>query len=134
MFSHPNDEGWDPFLVGAPLVLQEEDSESGRILQPGHGVFAKLMEQTEVAGAKMYDSVAYADSRWRVLMADAKARPAVLECQVGQGRAIVCVPSFERYLTGELAARSEASGDACRAVFRGLVEYAVSRPEPPPTP
>ena len=124
VFVQPNDGGWDPFLVGVPLILQEEDSVSGSIVAAEHPLLCAPHPIQDLAGAKMFDSVGFADERWTVLLRDENGRPAVLETGVGQGRAVVMVPSFDRYVTGQLAAPSEAFRESCRQFLRNVVAYA----------
>lgn len=119
--SHPNDERWDPLLFGPMLLLQEENATLGEIADTAHPLFAGL-EAAALAGAQMFDSVAEADEQWQVLARDAKGRPAILELPAGRGRALVMVPSLERYVTGELAGPHELNSAAAR-FMANLLEY-----------
>jgi len=125
VISHPNDEAWDPFLLGPPLVLQEENSISGAIVAPDHPLLAGLDAQA-LAGAMMYDSVSFADGAWQVLVEDRRGRPAVLELQAGEGHALVIVPSFERYVTAALAADAEQVA-RYRAFMENVLAWVVRR-------
>ncbi len=122
--SHPNDEAWDPFLFGPPLVLQEENAVSGAIVAPEHALFTMPTAVADIAGAAMYDSVAYADDAWQVLANDTEGRPAVLELTLGEGRVLVMVPSFERYVTGALSASDDATA-RYRAFVENVMAWAV---------
>jgi hypothetical protein len=117
--SQPNDTGWDPLLFGAPLIMQEPDGTMGQITATDHTLFAGL-DAGALAGAKMYDSVAMAGEAWEVLATDSEGRPAVLELRAGEGRVIVMVPSFERYLTGELPGSQELTA-ACRQMMQNII-------------
>jgi hypothetical protein len=125
VFSQLNDDAWDPFLLGPALVVQEEDSESGEVTAPDHPLFTTPNRLTELCGAKMFDSIAYLDERWQVLLTDSKGRPAVMECELGEGRAIVFEPSFERYVTGDLTAATQDHARAFGALVENLVAYAL---------
>ncbi len=125
VFSHLNDEGWDPFLLGPALVMQDEDAESGEIATPQHPLFTTPNRVANLAGAKMFDSIAYLDKRWKVLLKDWQGRPAVVECQIGDGRAIVLGPSFERYLTGAIAPATQERADAFRGFVENLLAYVL---------
>jgi len=70
----------------------------------------------------MYDSIAYIDDAWTVLMADVDGRPAVVETRIGAGRALVIVPTFERYVTGALSG-SEDIVAASRRLLTNLLTY-----------
>lgn len=121
--SHPNDDNQDPFLFGPALVLQEENAVSGAIMAPEHALFRSPQAVADLSGATMFDSVAWADEAWEVLAADTAGRPAVLALTVGEGRVLVIVPSFERYVTGLLAA-SEAQVAGYRAFLENVVAWA----------
>lgn len=106
VISQPNDSGWDPLLFGAPLIMQEPDGTMGEIAATDHALLAGLAPGA-LSGAKMYDSVAMAGDAWNVLGTDTEGRPAVLELIAGHGRVLVLVPSFERYVTGDIAGSEE---------------------------
>ncbi len=120
--SHPNDEKWDPFLFGAPLVLQEENSTSGEIVAADHALLTAPNAVTDLAGAAMFDSVALAADEWETIVRDVQGRPAVLMLEVGLGDVVVMVPSFERYVSGELAASAEKAAQ-CRAFMQNLIAW-----------
>ena len=119
MVSHPNDERWDPLLFGPMLLLQEENATLGGSRTPPTAFGARGGRARQ---AQMFDSVAEADEQWQVLARDAKGRPAILELPAGRGRALVMVPSLERYVTGELAGPHELSSAAAR-FMANLLEY-----------
>ena len=48
-----------------------------------------------------------------------------MECELGQGRAIVMVPSFERYVTGAIAPASAAQAQSFRGLLENLLTYVL---------
>jgi len=125
VLSQLNDDGWDPFLLGRALIVEEEDSESGEIAAPEHPLFTTPNHVTDLAGAKMFDSIGYLDERWEVVVKDARGRPVVAECKLGEGRVIVFEPSFERYVAGELTAATEDRANAFKGFLENVVAYAL---------
>jgi hypothetical protein len=59
---------------------------------------------------------------WQVLARDSEDRPAILELTVGDGRALVVVPSLERYVTGALTGSDELTV-AARRFMANLLAY-----------
>ncbi len=125
VFSQLNDDGWDPFLLGRALIVEEEDSEGGEIAACEHPLFTTPNRVTDLAGAKMFDSIGYLDERWQVLLRDSEGRAAVVEYKLGEGRAIVFEPSFERYVAGELTATTEDRANAFKGFLENVVAYAL---------
>lgn len=123
VLSQPNDDGWDAFLLGNPLIMQEPNSVSGSITVSDHELFKTPHAIAELSGASMYDSIAYVDDAWTVFMKDSGGRPAVVEARVGSGRVLVIVPSFDRYVSGALAGPDKLVS-ASRQFFENVLAYA----------
>ena len=115
-----NDASWVPDYLPRDLVPGDDGTEAGAVLVPEHAIFAELTTGA-LAGVQSFDRFDWAAPGWRVLMAGADGSPAVLQTEVGKGRVLVVMPSFDRVA---VAAEDSASRKAARALMANLLRWA----------
>ena len=125
VLSQLNDDGWRPEFLPGTVVLGEENDESGATVAAEHAIFSRPAAASDVAGMRMFDTITQADG-WRVLLADAAGRPAIIETAVGAGRILAFMPSVERYYTGELPCADRQRLAAYRQLFDNIIAWALS--------
>ena len=123
VISQMNNDNWDPGYLPCRIELSEDNSVSGKILEPDHPIFRSPHRIEAAAGMEMFDTIAGCDSRAKILMADADGRPAIVEIPCGHGRVLLFEPSVERYCTGALTATSQAQQTQYAALFENIVAY-----------
>jgi len=123
VISQMNDDNWDPGYLPCRIELSEDNSVSGKIVEPGHPIFRSPHRVESAAGMEMFDTIAGCDTQAKVLMADADGRPAIVEIPCGHGRVLLFEPSIERYCTGALTATSPAQQKQYVALFENIAAY-----------
>ncbi len=122
VFGQLNDANWRLEFLPFDLILSDANSESGRIVDPGHALFNRPVRLSRLPPVVCYDSIVRAAPEWRTLMQDASGRPAIAEAAVGPGRVLVVMPSFDRPVVDPGAAAQVRA--ACRGFIQNLIAYA----------
>ena len=123
--SQMNDDNWEPYFLPGDIRLGEDNSASGKIVQPNSTLFAAPHRLMSVAGALMYDHVRSVGPGWQTLVHDAEGRPAVMAGRFGHGRMLVFEPSFERFFTGKDVEATAAKPEFGR-FFQNLLRYVLN--------
>lgn len=71
------------------LRLTDENSRVGAILTPHHPLFLRPHRVTSLDGMATLDTIERAAPEWRVLAADVRGRPAIVEAGVGKGAILI---------------------------------------------
>jgi len=123
--SQMNDDKWEPFYLPGEIVIGEEDTSTGGIVQRTSPLFNAPHKLADLSGMKMYDHIAGRAPGWKVLLEDAKGRPAVMEGRFGYGRMIVFEPSAERYFAGVQVPDGPKRPEFAQ-FFENLVSYVLA--------
>ena len=123
VISQMNDGGWDSGYLPCRIELSEDNSDSASILAPKHPVFCAPNRVTNVAGMQAFDSIAFCGQGAKVLLADTRGTPAIVEITCGHGAVFVFEPSVERYYTGALPAATQSRQKQYCALFENMVAY-----------
>jgi len=119
------DADWRTDVLPLDLVVINDSSEAGVVQATGHALFTRpnRLGASALAGVISYDTCAYADPRWQVLMQCADGSPAILEAECGAGKVLVVLPSFDRpvYDNGDVSADMRP---ACIQFMQNLFAYA----------
>ncbi|MFQ6096081.1 MAG: hypothetical protein ACE5O2_00010 [Armatimonadota bacterium] len=122
-----NDEKWSLGFLPYDLVVDDAETTTGAIVSPPHPLFNRPNRIRDLRGIVSYDNIALAAGEWRALLRDESLRPSVVEANLGRGRFLVVMPSFDRQV-GVDEPEDAKVARRCEQFIANLMAYAQGPP------
>jgi hypothetical protein len=116
------DTAHESWHLPAPLLVSDDEGTLKQI-EAGDPLFNRPSRIASLAGAKMYDTLTYADRAWRVRARDDRGQPAIVATTFGRGSLLVVQASLERYVTGALQPEGAITPTVCREFLENVLVH-----------